>query len=172
MSAGQIKALRTLVKVRQRQGQRLEEALAGARRALAERDAEVEAATGELADRVAAEEAAIARRARLVDTAFTTDALRTFELLLDDACEQRTQAERGLAQRHQAAQRQAAAVAAAQVELRRNQERIERFEAQVETLLRKRDAAVEEAAEEETEEGAAARFVKRQRAAREAGFDE
>lgn len=162
-----VKALRTLVKVRKRQGERLEAELVAARKQLAECEEARVTAEGELAACQADERAARDERDLLLRGAFTPHAVRALDFRIDDAKAATAQAERTLAERHKATERQQAVVHAAQAAVRRNDQRIESFEARIAAVLREREAAQEELAEEETEETGAARFVARQRAARQ-----
>jgi len=162
-----VKALRTLVKVRKRQGERLAAELTAAREALAGCEREREAAEGELAACRADEANARDERDTLLRSSFTPHAVRALDFRIDDLKAATAQAEKTLAERRKAIERQAAVVLAAQAAVRRNDQRIEGFEERIAAILRARDAAQEELAEEETEETGAARFVARQREARE-----
>jgi predicted nucleic acid-binding Zn-ribbon protein len=167
VSAAPVKALRTLVKVRKRQGERLEADVQAARRQLAELEEARRAAEGELAACRADEAAARDERDALQNGAFTPHAMRALDFRIDDLKGATAQAEKALADSHKHVERQAAVVKTAQAAVRRNDQRIEGFEQRIATILRERDAAIEELAEEETEETGAARFVARQRAQRQ-----
>ena len=164
----QLKSLRLLVRVRKREGERLEAALGQARRDLAQREREAI----EAQDDHAACGTDIARSHADLDAmmsaAFTPAAVRAHGFRVEDlkAAEARTL--RNLVRGRQAAQQQALAVDAAQAARRRNDQRIARFQERIDDLLRAREAAEEERAEEETEEASIARHVARTRAAREA----
>jgi predicted nucleic acid-binding Zn-ribbon protein len=121
---------------------------------------------------VAAETTARGERDAMLNAAFTPAALRALDFRIDDLHAGSAQAEREVAERRAVVAKQSSAVAAAQAAIRRNEQRIQGFEDHVAMLLQEREAAIEEAAEEETEETSTARFVKRQRAAREASFHE
>lgn len=162
-----VRALRTLVKVRKRQGERLEADLQAARRQLAECEDARKAAEGELAACRADEASARDERDALQNGAFTPHAMRALDFRIEDLKGATAQAEKQLAERHKAIDRQAAVVQGAQAALRRNDQRIEGFEQRIATILREREAAQEELAEEETEEAGTARFVARQRAQRQ-----
>lgn len=167
MSAAPVKALRTLVKVRKRQGERLEAEVQAARKQLAELEEARLAAEGELAACRQDERDARDERDALLRTSFTPYAVRAADYRIEDLKGATAQAEKVLADSHKHIERQAAVVAAAQAAVRRNDQRIESFEQRIATILRERDAAIEELAEEETEEAGAARFVARQRAQRQ-----
>jgi chromosome segregation ATPase len=162
-----VKALRTLVKVRKRQGERLEAEVQAARKQLAELEEARQAAEGELAACRQDERDARDERDALLRTSFTPYAVRAADYRIEDLKGATAQAEKVLADSHKHIERQAAVVAAAQAAVRRNDQRIESFEQRIATILRERDAAIEELAEEETEEAGAARFVARQRAQRQ-----
>lgn len=164
MSAAPVKALRTLVKVRKRQGERLEAEVQAARKQLAELEEARQAAEGELAACRADEVTARDERDALLRTSFTPYAVRAADYRIEDLKGATAQAEKALADSHKHVERQAAVVKTAQAAVRRNDQRIESFEQRIATILRERDAAIEELAEEETEEAGAARFVARQRA--------
>lgn len=164
----QLKSLRLLVRVRQREGERLEAALAQARRDLAQREQEALEAQDDHAACGADIERAHADLDAMMSVAFTPAAVRAHGFRVEDLKAAEARALRELAQRRQAAQQQAAAVGSAQAARRRNDQRIASFQERIDDLLRARDAAQEERAEEETEEASIARHVARTRAAREA----
>ena len=167
MSAAPVKALRTLVKVRKRQGERLEAEVQAARKQLAELEEARRTAEGELAACRQDERNARDERDALLRTSFTPYAVRAADFRIEDLKSATAQAEKALADSHKHVDRQAAVVKTAQAAVRRNDQRIEGFEQRIATILREREAAQEELAEEETEETGAARFVARQRAQRQ-----
>lgn len=164
----QLKALRLLVRVRRREGERLEASLAQARRDLAHRHQEA----AQAADDCTRCTVDLARTdedlSRMMSGAFTPAAVRAHGFRVDDlkAAEQRAQRE--LRQRQLAVEQAIPVVQAAQAAKRRNDQRIARFQERIDDVLRAREAEQEERAEEEIEEAAIARHVARTRAAREA----
>ena len=163
-----LKSLRLLVGVRRREGERLEAALAQARRELARRDEEVAAAQDDHAACGADIVRADADFDAMLRTAFTPAAVRAHGFRVEDLKVAETRALRALGERRNAREQQALAVGSAQAARRRNDQRIDSFQQRIDDLLRADAAAQEERAEEETEEASTARHVARSRAAREA----
>jgi hypothetical protein len=166
-----LKSLRLLVGVRRREGERLESALAQARRELAQREQEVADAQGEHAACTADTGQAHADLDAMMNGAFTPAAVRAHGFRVEDLKAAEARALRELGQRRLAAEQQAAAVGSAQAARRRNDQRVASFQERIDDLLRAHDAAQEERAEEETEEASIARHVARSRAAREAACE-
>ena len=164
-----LKALRLLVSVRRREGERLEAAVAQARRELARRDEEVATAQADRAARAADIVQADADFDALQRTAFTPAAVRAHGFRQEDLQAAEARAARAVAERVKARELQVQALGAAQVAKRRNDQRIASFQARIDDLLLARATALEELAEEETEEASVARHVARTRAAREIG---
>ncbi len=164
----QLKSLRLLVGVRRREGERLEAAVAQARRDLAQREEDVARAQADLAARGADIAQADADFDAMQRTAFTPAAVRAHGFRVEDLQAAQARAARELTERGKARELQAQALASAQQAKRRNDQRIESFQTRIDDLLRQREAAQEERAEEETEEAAIARHVARTRASREA----
>ncbi len=161
-----IRALRTLLRIRERRTEALERDLAQARARLAKAEQEV-------AEAVASEEACAsaqadgeARMDALTRTTFTPDALRSFGLRVDEMKAATAQASRALGERRTAAQRAQQPVQAAHAAVERHQQRLQGLRDQVAQALREREARQEEQAEEEAEEAAAGRYAARLRAAR------
>ncbi len=165
MSGVRLKALKTLVRVRERQGAALARAHDDARSQLAGLREQLAEALAEESARHAAEEAAHAELDTLTRAPFTPDALRTLEFRIEERKAAAAQAQRRAREGAAAVARQEVAVAEAAQAVRVNERRIEGFREQIDTLVREREAAQEELAEEETEEAATARFVARLRAA-------
>ena len=163
----QLKALRTLVDVRKREGGRLEAAIVQARRELAQRQEETTAAENEHAACTAHVAQAHADLDAMMNAAFTPAAVRTHGFRVQGLVVAESRAAREASDRRKAAEQQAMAVSAAQAAKRRNDQRIASFQERIDDLLRAHDAAQEERAEEETEEASIARYVARARAARE-----
>jgi len=164
----QLKSLRLLVRVRKREGERLEAALAQARRDLAQRQQEVLEAQDDHVARGADIDRAHADLDAMMNATFTPAAVRAHGFRVEDLKAAEARALRELGQRRQAAQQQATALGTAQAAKRRNDQRIASFQDRIDELLRANDAAQEERAEEETEEASIARHVARTRALREA----
>lgn len=164
----QLKSLRLLVGVRKREGDRLEAALAQARRDLAQREEDVARAQADLAARAADIVRADADFDAMQRTAFTPAAVRAHGFRVEDLQAAEARAVREVAERGKARELQAQALASARQAKRRNDQRIESFQSRIDELLREHDAAQEERAEEETEEASIARHVARTGAAREA----
>ena len=167
----QLKSLRVLVGVRRREGERLEAALAQARRELASREQEVVDAQDGHAACGADIAQAHADLDALMNGAFTPAAVRAHGFRVEDLKAAEARALRELGQHRLAAEQQAAAVGAARAARRRNDQRIARFQERIDDLLRAYDAAQEERAEEETEEAAVARHVARTRAHHKAALE-
>ena len=163
-----LKALRTLVRVRERQAAALQRTHAQATGQLAGGRELLEAALGEQASSHAAEAAARVELDALTRAPFTPEALRALDFRIEERQAAVQQALRQVRDREAAVLRLEAAVAEAAAAVRLNERRIEGFREQVERLLQEREAAQEELAEEETEEASTARFVARLRAAAEA----
>ena len=165
MSSTRLKALKTLVRVRERQAAALQRAHDESRAQLASCHEQLAAALEEEGLRQAAETAAHGELDTLTRAPFTPDALRALEFRIEERKAAAVQAARRARDGEAAVQRQEAAVVEAATAVRLNERRIEGFRGQIEQLLREREAAQEELAEEETEEAATARFVARVRAA-------
>ena len=165
MSNTRLKALKTLVRVRERQAAALERAHDDARAQLASCRDQLAAALEEEGARRAAEDAAHAELDTLTRAPFTPDALRTLEFRIEERKAAAAQAAQRARASEAAVERQEIAVGEAAQAVRLNERRIEGFREQVEILVREREAAQEELAEEETEEASTARFVARVRAA-------
>lgn len=172
MSSNVVKSLRTLVSARKRQGQRLEDALAEQRRCLAQGQAEADDALAQRDDSRSREQGAREERSRMMNQAFTPAALKALDFTIQDLAVQSAKADQAVVQAQAAVVQQQQALVAVQAEIRRNDQRIESFDERIARLLREREQAAEELAEEETEETAAARFSARQRRAREASRHE
>jgi chromosome segregation ATPase len=165
----EVRSLRTLVGVRRREGQRLEDRLAQRSRELAERHAEDGEAMEAQAQCVQRKQATRDEREALLGQPFTADALIVSDFATHDRVVELAAADKVVRQTRAALELAEKQIEAVRAEVRRNQQRIERFEARIAEVLRERNEAIEEAAEEETTETAAARFGARQRSAREAG---
>jgi peptidoglycan hydrolase CwlO-like protein len=162
-----VKPLRTLVAVRKRQQERLEDALKAQRQVLTERQAE---ASGAQAEKEACQEDErhnLAEREALLAGGFTPDKLIGLEHQQQTLVNATTHADARLKKCETAVAQQTQAVLAVQRDIRRNAQRIDGFKAQINLLISARDQALEASAEEEAEETSTARFYGRQRAAKE-----
>lgn len=166
MSA-RLKALRTLLKVRERQAASLQQAHDTARRELdAHREQLALAIDQEHAER-AAEVRGHAALDALTRGAFTPHALRALDFRIEEL---KAAAQRALCQTRDgeaSVARALARVDEAAAVMRLNDRRIERFREQLATLVREREEALEEQAEEETQETSTARYAARLRATAE-----
>ena len=160
-----LKALRTLVRTRERQAAALKAALDQARGEHAIGQQRLAQAIEHERACTAAEAAGHADMDRLTRAAFTPEAQRAMAFRIEDLKAAAAQAARAVGDTREAVARLALGVEAAQAAVRRNEQRIEGFREQIEALQREREAALEEQAEEETEEASTARFVARTRAA-------
>lgn len=167
----QVKSLRTLIKVRERQGKRLEATLAEARRVLSECEADVEAAIEEHEQSVEDEAAGRQERDDMFSSSFTPAALRSLDFRIEELKAEVVKCERGVAERRKVAERQATVVTNAQTAVRRNEQRVEGFKDRLKKVMDEREATIEEDAEEEAAEAATGRFIARNRAAKAASCD-
>ena len=157
----QEKALRTILQVRNRQAERLELALTGQRALLGQREQELVEAETEC-ERARVDEADRRdERLQLMNTVFTPQALRVAEFRIEEGVAAVGQADKARTRAQAVLVDQQAATEAARAEVRRNDQRIEQFEARIAALRAERDRAAEEQADEEAEESAAARIGRR-----------
>lgn len=166
-SAATVKPLRTLVAVRKRQQERLEDSLKAQRQVLTERQAEASGAQSEKEACQEAERHNLAERDALLSCGFTPDKLIGLEHQQQTLARATAQADAQLKKCEAAVAQQTQAVLAVQRDIRRNAQRIDGFKAQINLLVSTRDQALEDSAEEEAEETSTARFCGRQRAAKE-----
>jgi Bacterial type III secretion protein (HrpB7) len=164
----EIRSLRTLVGVRRREGKRLEERLAQRTRELEERRAEDNEALAAREQSVQRGQDTRDEREALLVGPFVADALIVSDFATHDRGVELAAADKVVGQTKAALELAEKQVEAVRAEVRRNQQRVERFEERMAEVLREREYAIEEAAEEETTETAAARFGARQRSARQA----
>lgn len=163
----EIKALRTLVAMRRRAGERLAATLAQARARLAECEDAVAAAQDEHARCVADEQQSHSDLDVLMRGAFTADAMRVIGFRIDDLKSAAMRAQRKIAEQRVAHEHQAQAVAAAQQAISVNDQRLAGFQEHLDHLLRQRDEADQEREEDENNETATTRFLARRREAQE-----
>jgi len=164
-----LRALRTLLRIRERRGEALERELAQAQERLAKAEDDVAAAVEAEAACASAQLEGEARLDACTRSAFTPDALRSLDLRLAELKAQAAQAGRTVQERRSAAQRARPPLNAARAALQRHEQRLKDLREQVAQALRERDALQEEQAEEEAEEAAAGRHAARSRAARAEG---
>jgi hypothetical protein len=166
MSKKIIKALRTIIGVRERHNTRLEEALAAAKILLQERQTEADQALNFLGQCQNNERAARNQRNDLLDQTFNPQALIALDYRVEALVGVTAEAAKTLEQRKAAVQSQQDAVAEIQRAIRRNLQRIDTFKERIKRITLEQELLIEEAAEEETEETSTARFCSRQRAAK------
>jgi Bacterial type III secretion protein (HrpB7) len=162
-----LRSLRTIVRVRERQQTRLEEALSAQRALLRDRQAECDEAEGHRQRCELQETSAAEQRRALLGGQFVAQQLMAMDLCLKSLAAVTAQAAQALAKCRQALEKQDDAVRAAQREVRRNAQRIESFEERIVALLREQECAAEEAVDEETGESFTARLMARRRAAQD-----
>lgn len=162
-----LRSLRTIVRVRERQQTRLEEALSAQRALLAQRQAECDDADTHRRHCELRETGAAKQRRALLGGQFVAQQLMAMDLCLKSLAAVTAQAAQALAKSRQALDKQDDAVRAAQREVQRNDQRIESFKERIAALLREREYAAEEAVDEETGEAFTARLMARRRAAQE-----
>lgn len=168
MAANPIRSLRVLADIRRRRGRALEKTLADQRAVLAQCEADTASARERREAGIAAHARAVDERARLYDQAFTPVHVKAADIAIDTAVAEKAEAEKLVKRCEQTEQRQAQEVQLAQQALRRNTERIERFDARIAEALAKQLAAEDESADEEAEEMASARIGRRRATAQAA----
>jgi hypothetical protein len=161
-----VKALRTLLRIRERRGQAIERELVQAHARLAKAEQEVADAVESEATCASVQAGGEARLDACTRTAFTPDALRALDLRLADLKAATTQAGRALHERRTSSERARAPVEAARAALQRHEQRLQSLREQLARALREREAMQEEQAEEEAEEAAAGRHAARSRSTR------
>lgn len=172
MADNPIRSLRVLADIRRRRGKVLEKALVDQRDALARCTADTAAARERCDEATTGHARSIEHRTRLFDQAFTPAHVRAADIAIETCVAEMAEAEKLLKRCEQSEQRQVQEVVAAQAAVRRNRERIDRFEARIAQALAARQGAEDEAADEEAEEMAAARIGgRRGRAQEAAGHD-
>lgn len=164
----QTRSLKVLAGIRRRRAKALEAALAQQRAELERAAAEAQAARDELERNVQAHRQALEERSQLLDRPFTPDHVKSADFAIETQLAAKGEADKAVKRCDSTQQWQAQQVAAAQAAWRRNDERIQRFDARIAELLRKKDQAEEESADEESEEMASAR-IGRARSARGRG---
>jgi chromosome segregation ATPase len=167
MSKSRIKSLRTIVDVRKRRQDRLEEDLSAQRRELlALEDAVVQAREQQQAC-VQQQAQAQKKRDDVLGSGFEPQTLIALDHRLKGLIAQTAQAGQQVEARIKAVDKQNEKIAGLQREIWRNTQRIEGFKDQIKAIGRAQDAAEEERTDEESEETSTARFCARQRTAKE-----
>ena len=156
-----IRSLRVLADIRRRRGKVLEKALAQQRAELDRCVADTQAARDRRDAAIAGHLQSLDHRTRLFDHAFTPAHVKAADIAIDTATTEKGEAEKLLKRCEQSEQRQAQEVHLAQAAVRRNNERIARFEARIAEALATRQSAEDESADEEAEEMASARIGRR-----------
>jgi hypothetical protein len=162
-----VKALRTLVALRRRAGERLAASLAQARAQLADCEDAVAAAQDEHARCVADEQQGQSDLADMMCRAFTPDSMRVLGFRIDDLKSAAMRAQRKVAEQRVAHERQAQVVVAARQAISVNDQRLAGVQERLGHLLRQREQAGQEREEDESNETATTRFLARRREARE-----
>jgi len=157
----QEKALRTILMVRRRHAERLELDLTGQRALLGQREQEVSEADTQRGRTRAEESAWREQRLQLMNAVFTPQALRVAEFHIEEGVAAVSQADKAFVRAQAILADQLKATEVARTAVRRNDQRIEQFEQRIAALRAERDRAVEEQADEEAEESAAARISRR-----------
>jgi hypothetical protein len=167
MADNPIRSLRVLADIRRRRGKLLDKALLDQRAALERCAADTLAARQRRDDAVTANLQALDGRSRLFEQAFTPAHVKAADIAIETSVAEKAEAEKLLKRCESSEQRQAQEVTAAQAAVRRNNERIERFESRIAAAIAAKQTAEDEAADEEAEEMASARIGGRRRASRE-----
>ncbi|AEG94085.1 hypothetical protein [Ramlibacter tataouinensis] len=163
MADPEIRSLRTLAEMRRRRGKALEKDLAQQRAELERCMAASEAARTQRDDCIARHQQALEARSRMLDHTFTSAHIRTADLEIETRVSHKGDADKAVRRLESVAQRQQQLVLAAQAAWRRNQERLERFDAQIGAALKARQVQEDEASDEEAEEMATVRVGGRRR---------
>ena len=169
MASNPIRSLRVLADIRRRRGKALDAALAQQRAAFDRCVADTQAARERRDGAVDAHRQALDDRDHLFDQSFTPAHVKAADIAIETSTAEKAEAEKVLKRCEQSEQRQEQEVRVAQAAVRRNNERIERFEARIAEAISKRQSDEDEAADEEAEEMASARIGSRGRATGEAG---
>jgi hypothetical protein len=160
-----LKSLRTIVRVRERQQERLEVELKNQRDLLAQRQADADEACTQRDECKQQEEAARVQRNELFTGAFQPNQLIAMNHRIETYVTNTAQADQTLKKKELAVDKQQECVVNAQREVRRNSQRIDTFKKRIVNVQKEQELAAEDAAEEETEESSTARYCMRKRAA-------
>lgn len=163
MADNAIRSLRVLADIRRRRGKVLDAALAQQRAAFDRCVADTQAARERRDGAVDAHRQALDVRDHLFDQPFTPAHVRAADIAIETSTADMAEAGKVVKRCEQSEQRQEQEVRVAQAAVRRNNERIERFEARIAETLAKRQSDEDEAADEEAEEMASARIGSRSR---------
>ena len=169
MASNPIRSLRVLADIRRRRGKALDAALAQQRAAFDRCVADTQAAQARRDGAVDGHRRALDDRDRLFEHTFTPAHVKAADIAIETSTAEKAEAEKVLKRCEQTEQRQEHEVRVAQAAVRRNNERIERFEARIAEAIAKRQADEDESADEEAEEMASARIGRRSRATGESG---
>ena len=168
MASNPIRSLRVLADIRRRRGKALDATLAQQRATFDRCAADTQAARERRDAAVDARRKALDDRDHLFDQSFTPAHVKAADIAIETSTAEKAEAEKVLKRCEQSEQRQEHEVRVAQAAVRRNNERIERFEARIAEAIAKRQSDEDEAADEEAEEMASARIGSRGRATGEA----
>jgi hypothetical protein len=157
----QARALKTMVRVYTRRGQRLEDAQRAARQALAEREAEHVQAQQARAAHEQAEQAGQNQRDGLMGRCFTPEQLLSMDLYVQQLAAHTASTAQAVQQAAQQVGQQQGVLAQKQSDLRRNTQRVHVFGQELTQLAAAAAADIEENSEEESSDGYAARLVAR-----------
>jgi DNA repair exonuclease SbcCD ATPase subunit len=160
-----LRALCTIVGVRERQHPRLEEALTAQRQLLAARQAEHADAHQHQQDCLERQMAAAQRRTDLLEKVFNPQQAMAMDLVLRDLQRETQNADQRLGLCDKAVVQQQAAVQASFRQVRRNEQRIATLKERIADLRREHDQAEEEATDEESADNHTARALMRYRIA-------
>lgn len=163
----QLRSLRTIISVRERQHKRFEEALSAQRSVLAERQAACAEARAEQEACELQERSADEDRNGLFLGQFIPQHVMAMDLRIKALAVETHKAIQVVTKSLQAVDKQAEVVRGAQRDVQRNAQRIDSFQQRIATLLREQDYAAEESADEEAGETFTARLMARRRADQE-----
>jgi hypothetical protein len=159
-----IKALRMLTGVRERQGERIKETLQQQRDLLQDLHDKVEQANEASLQRSLDEQTLQNELSEILRKGFTPERRIALDYAMQDAATARQQAAAAVQMAEQAVQKQEVVIKGLETDQRRNQQRIDSLTEQIRSIKAREELAIEDAAEEEAEETASARFCRIQRA--------
>jgi hypothetical protein len=159
-----IKALRMLTGVRERQGERIKGTLQQQRELLQGLQDKVAQANEALLQRSLDEQTLQNDLSEILRTGFTPGRRIALDYAMQDAALAKQQALAAVQMALQAAHKQETVINALVSDQRRNQQRIDSLTEQIRSTKANQALAIEDAAEEEAEETASARFCRIQRA--------
>jgi chromosome segregation ATPase len=159
----QIKSLRTLAKLLKHRASRLETALREQQALLTEKEEALRQAQANSEELKQRKEQTINKRSAVFDGPFCGDDLIGLDLTIQNLTNECTQAEKEVKRCEMIVAQQQIHVDNARREVRRNEQRQELMQQRILTHMRERDQAQEDTADEEAEETASARFVRKNR---------